>query len=164
VWGVELAVMAAMVLVNAVLAAFEIALASVSMARLQVLVREKHVGAHAALRMKQDMEQSLAVIQLGVALVAAIAAATGGVGAEDTIAPALRSAGLSSGLAPLTAVAAVVLPLTALTTVFQQSFERRRDDPEVGRLLALCLTEVEACPSAQGTWRFADGFEGRGAC
>jgi putative hemolysin len=118
VWGVELAVMAAMVLSNAVLAAFEIALASVSVARLQVLVRDNHAGAHAALRMKQEMERSLAVIQLGIALVAAIAADTGGMGAEETIAPALQAAGLSHGWSAAAAVALVVVPLTALTTLF----------------------------------------------
>jgi putative hemolysin len=58
------------------------------------------------------------VVQLGVALVAAVAAATGGVGAEETIAPALQAAGLSHALAAVLAVALVVVPLTALTTVF----------------------------------------------
>jgi putative hemolysin len=118
VWGIQLAVMAAMVAVNGVFAAFELALASVAIARLSVLARENQRGARAALRMKQDMESSLAVIQLGVALVAAVAAATGGVGAEETIAPALQAAGLPHSLAAVLAVAIVVLPLTALTIVF----------------------------------------------
>jgi putative hemolysin len=109
--------MATMVLINSVFAAFEIGLASISLARLQVLVRDNRRGAHAALRMKQNMEGSLAVVQLGVALVGAIAAATGGVGAEETIAPALRQAGVSHGLADVLAVALVVLPLTALMMV-----------------------------------------------
>jgi putative hemolysin len=110
--------MAVMVLANSVFAAFEIALASVSIARLQVLARENHGGAAAALRMKQRMERSLAVVQLGVALVAAVAAATGGVGAEESIAPVLRSLGLAHGWADVVAVALVVVPLTALMMVF----------------------------------------------
>jgi putative hemolysin len=118
VWGVELCVMVAMVLVNGFFAAYEIALASVSIARLQVLVREKHAGAGTALRMKQDLEGSLAVIQLGIALVAAIAAATGGAGAKEQIEPTLETAGLSPSLAAVAAVALVVLPLTAVTTIF----------------------------------------------
>src|ERR1700722_12167170 len=76
VWGVELVVMALMVLINALFAAYEIALASVPITRLQLLFRENRHGAAAALSMKQSMEGSLAVIQLGVALVGAIAAAT----------------------------------------------------------------------------------------
>ena len=67
VWGVELVVMALMVLINALFAAYEIALASVPIARLQLLFRENRPGAAAALSMKQAMEGSLAVIQLGVA-------------------------------------------------------------------------------------------------
>jgi len=118
VWGIELSVMAAMVLVNSIFAAYEIALASVSIARLQVLVRERHAGAGMALRMKQDLEGSLAVVQLGIALAATIAAATGGAGAKEQIEPSLEAAGLSSGFSAVVAVAVVVLPLTALTTVF----------------------------------------------
>src|SRR5271154_3480946 len=91
--------MVAMILINAVFAAYEIALASVPITRLQILSRDNRAGAAAALAMKQAMEGSLAVIQLGVALVGAIAAAIGGAGAEQEIAPALHRAGLSTGWA-----------------------------------------------------------------
>jgi putative hemolysin len=117
VWGIELVVMALMVLINALFAAYEIALASVPIARLQLLFRENRHGAAAALAMKQSMEGSLAVIQLGVALVGAIAAATAGAGAEEQIAPALRRAGLSSGLAEFISLIFVVIPLTAFIIV-----------------------------------------------
>src|SRR5579863_6850612 len=113
VWGIELVVMTAMVLINAVFAAYEIALASASVTRLQILARHNRGGAAAAFAMKQNMEKSLAMIQLGVALVGAIAAATGGAGAEQEIAPVLRRMGLSPGLAELLSLALVVIPLTA---------------------------------------------------
>jgi putative hemolysin len=109
--------MAAMVLVNGIFAAFEIALATVSIARLQALVERRRHGAAAAVRMKNDMEGSLAVVQLGITLVGAIAAATGGAGAEEAIAPALRAAGLGPNLAEVVAIALVVIPLTAVTIV-----------------------------------------------
>jgi putative hemolysin len=118
VWNVELAIMATMVLVNGVFAAFEIALASASVARLEVLVRENRSGAAAALHMKQNMEGSLAVAQLGIALAAAIAAATGGAGAQEVLTPALEGRGLSHRLASVLAISLVVVPLTALTIVF----------------------------------------------
>jgi len=117
VWGIELVVMSLMVLVNAVFAAYEIALASVPIARLQLLFRDNRRGAAAALSMKQSMEASLAVIQLGVALVGAIAAATAGAGAEQEIAPALRREGLTSGWAELVSLTCVVIPLTAFIIV-----------------------------------------------
>ena len=79
-WSIDLVVMTTMVLINAVFAAFEIALASAPITRLQILARQNRRGAAAALSMKQEMESSLAVIQLGVALVGAIAAATGAPG------------------------------------------------------------------------------------
>jgi putative hemolysin len=117
VWSIDLVVMTTMVLINAVFAAFEIALASAPITRLQILARQNRRGAAAALSMKQEMESSLAVIQLGVALVGAIAAATGGAGAEQEIAPALRRMGLSAGLAELLSLAFVVIPLTAFIIV-----------------------------------------------
>jgi putative hemolysin len=116
-WGVELVVMTAMILINGVFAAFEIALASVSVARLYTLARENRRGASAAMRMKQGMARSLAVVQLGMTFVAIVAAATGGAGAQKDISPALQAAGMHLGLANFLAIAFVVVPLTALTLV-----------------------------------------------
>jgi len=61
-FGIELVVIAAMIGVNSVFAAYEIALASVSVARLQRLADEKQRGAAVALYMKQNVEASLAVV------------------------------------------------------------------------------------------------------
>jgi FSR family fosmidomycin resistance protein-like MFS transporter len=72
--------MLAMVFFNGVFAGYEIALASVTVARLQVLVRENRAGAKAALHMKQDMEGSLAAMQVAITLLGAAAAAIGGAG------------------------------------------------------------------------------------
>lgn len=108
-----------MVGTNAIFAAYEIALASVTLGRLQVLAHEGRRGAQTALRMKQNMEASLAVVQLGITLVGAIAAATGGAGAEESIAPWIETRfGIASGLADILGIAVVVLPLTVLTIIF----------------------------------------------
>ena len=72
-WGVEWVVVLAMIIFNSVFAAYEIALASVSLARLQILVREKRPGAKAAFEMKERMEASLAVVQVGITLVFEVA-------------------------------------------------------------------------------------------
>jgi putative hemolysin len=117
-WTVELIVVAAMIAVNAVFAGYEIALASISAARLDALAKEHHRGAASALRMKQNMEASLAVVQLGITLVGAVAAATGGAGAEETIEPLLRARGWSPGVAQLVAIALIVAPLTMFSIVF----------------------------------------------
>lgn len=114
---IELIVVAAMILVNAVFAAYEIALASVSVARLQSLAKHHRRGAVAALAMKEGIEQSLAVVQLGITLVGLIAGATGGASATDDIAPYLRTWGMSGATANLLAIGLVVAPLTALTII-----------------------------------------------
>jgi putative hemolysin len=111
--------MAAMVGVNALFAGYEIALASVSAARLRTLADANRAGARAALHMKENVEASLAAVQLGITLVGAIAAATGGAGAHERIAPALREGlGVSPGVAVTLAIALVVLPLTFVTIAF----------------------------------------------
>ncbi len=117
VWSVELAVMLAMIAVNSVFAAYEIALASIDATRLDRLARERRHGAAAALRMKQNMEASLAVVQLGITLVGAVAAATGGAGAQRVIEPALVTRGIPYAWAGVLAIGLVVLPLTVVTIV-----------------------------------------------
>ena len=118
-WTTEILVMLAMIGINGVLAAYEIALASITTSRLHVLERDGRKGVRAALYMKANMEGSLAVVQLGITLVGAIAAATGGAGAEEQLSPLLENAfGLSEGMAELVAVACVVIPLTGVTIVF----------------------------------------------
>lgn len=115
-WGFELAVMLLMIGVNSVFAGYEIALASIAATRLQRLANENRGGAKVALYMKQNMEASLAVVQLGITLVGAIAAAVGGAAAEEILSPALMNRlGVSEGLAEALAIALVVAPLTVVT-------------------------------------------------
>ena len=113
----ELLVVLLMVLVNAIFAAYEIALASITVSRLQGLVRDGRAGAASALHMKEEIEKSLAVVQLGITLVGLIAGATGGKGAEEHIEPTLMQWGISQGTANLLAIVLIVVPLTAVTIV-----------------------------------------------
>jgi putative hemolysin len=116
---VELAAMAAMVIFNGVFAGYEIALAAVTLARLQVLALENRAGAKAALYMKNNMEASLAAVQVAITLFGAIAAAVGGAGAAETIKPSLQDRfDLSGTVAAILAIALVVIPLTFFTILF----------------------------------------------
>jgi putative hemolysin len=118
-WSVEIAIMLAMIAMNSVFAGYEIALASLSVARIRILVQENRAGAKAALSMKENMEASLAVVQLGITLVGAIAAATGGAGAKEKLAPLISERlGATPGMADFLAIALVVLPLTFVTILF----------------------------------------------
>lgn len=115
-WGVELAVMIAMIGFNSVFAGYEIALASVTLARLRRLAEENRRGARVALYMKQHIEASLAVVQLGITLVGAVAAAVGGAGAEENLAPVMiERLGVSDGMAEFLAITLVVVPLIVVT-------------------------------------------------
>jgi putative hemolysin len=112
-WGFEIAVIAAMIAINSVFAGYEIALATVSLTRLRVLEDQNAPGARAAVAMKQGIESSLAAIQLGITLVGAIAAATGGAGAQEDVAPWLASnLGVSAAASQALAVGLIVVPIT----------------------------------------------------
>lgn len=111
--------MAVMVFFNGVFAGYEIALASVTVARLHVMVRENRRGAKAALYMKENMEASLAAVQVAITLLGAIAAAIGGAGAAESVKPFLQeSFNFSPAVAAVVAIALIVLPLTFFTIMF----------------------------------------------
>ncbi|MBI3314883.1 MAG: DUF21 domain-containing protein [Candidatus Omnitrophica bacterium] len=117
----ELTVIILMIAVNAVFAAYEMSLASISNAKLTALVNLKLKGAAEAAYMKGRMEASLAVVQVGITLVGAIAAAVGGAGMERHFAPAIAGAlGISRGGADILALIFLILPLSAMTIVFAE--------------------------------------------
>lgn len=120
-FGYELAVIALMLFFNAIFAAYEMGLASISRARLAVLHNEKKRGATDALFMKERMEASLAIVQLGVTIVGAIAAATGGAGVQEEFAPYLHQTfGVSLISAKVLAILLLIIPLTFVTVVFAE--------------------------------------------
>jgi len=117
-WIFEFGTVAVMIGFNGVFAAYEIALASAGFAQLDRLAREGRRGANSALRMKRRIEASLTVVQLGITLVGAIAAATGGVSGAESVEPILRNLGVPEPYARILALGTVVLPLTVFTIVF----------------------------------------------
>ncbi len=120
-FGYELVVIVFMLFFNALFAAYEMGLASISRARLAALQNEKKRGAAEGLFMKERMEASLAVVQLGVTVVGAIAAATGGAGVQDEFAPYLQHAlGVSRMVSEVLAIVVLIIPLTFVTVVFAE--------------------------------------------
>jgi putative hemolysin len=117
----ELIVIGVVLALTAVLAAYETAISAVTHARLVALERANVRGAAAAVAMKSRIERSLAVVQLGMTFLSAIAGACGGASVEENLAPALeRRLGLSAGASHTLALVAVVIPLAALTVVFAE--------------------------------------------
>jgi magnesium and cobalt exporter, CNNM family len=108
----------AMLFLNGVFAAYELALASVRLDRLKVLADHKRRGAVTALRMKNRMEGSLAVVQLGITVVGAIAAATGGASVHEKFTPVIVDAlQVPERVAHAIALVCFVIPLAAVTIV-----------------------------------------------
>jgi putative hemolysin len=114
----ELIVIVVMLLFNAVFAAYEMALASISRSRIAVLIQQKARGAEAAAFMKDRMEASLAVIQLGITFVGAIAAATGGAGIEESLSPVFERSGLSETWSEVLSLVCLIIPLSCFTIIF----------------------------------------------
>ena len=107
----------AMLILNGFFAAYELALASVRTARLRALADQKRRGAAIALRMKNRMEASLAVVQLGITVVGAIAAATGGANVDERLTPFFEQLGASHRLSQFIALTCFVVPLSAITII-----------------------------------------------
>jgi len=120
-FAIEWTVIGIMIALNGILSAYEMALASVSHARLVVLSQQKKHGAGAALYMKERMEASFAALQLGITVLSAVAAATGGAFVDEHLAPLLAIQwGLSHLTAKLLAMFFFVLPLSLATILFAE--------------------------------------------
>ncbi len=119
--GFGLFIIGLMLLLNAILAAYEMALASISRARLAVLVNHRRKGSEEAAFMKDRMEASLAVIQVGITLVGAIAAATGGAGVVQSLSPYWEfHFGISKNFADILSLIFLIIPLSCLIIIFSE--------------------------------------------
>ena len=110
-----------MLVINAIFAAYEMAVASIPRARLVALSNLKQKNAPEALFMKERMEASLAVAQLGMTFSAAVAAATGGAGIADWLEPYfINTWGFDPFWAELSSIFFLVIPLSTLTVIFAE--------------------------------------------
>jgi len=143
----DLLVVAILLGCNALLAAYEMAISAVSMARLASLAKSGTRGAAAAVRMKSQIERTLAVVQLGITLMGAITGVYGGAEVGEQLAPRLEEAlGMSERAADLLALAAAVVPLAVLTIVFAEL---------APKVLAIRYKERVACVLSPGMALFA---------
>jgi putative hemolysin len=110
-----------MLVLNAIFAAYEMALTAVRRVKLSVLAQQKKKGAEEAIFMKERIEASLAVVQLGITLSGAIAAATGGISATDNLQPWLsQRLSISPIFAEVLALILVIIPLSCFTIIFSE--------------------------------------------
>jgi putative hemolysin len=104
---------------NAVLAAAEIAFVTLTRSQARELVKTGKKSAQILMELRENPERTLSVIQIGISMVGALAAAVGGAQTAGTLSPYLRdNFGLSASTAYALAILALVVPLTFLSVVF----------------------------------------------
>ena len=113
---IEFFVVVLCILINAVLAALEIAFVSLPT---PVIRQSKVLSQRRKSRMlafRKNPERTLSAVQIGITLVGALSGAVGGVGAAKSLSPWLVSqTGLSETMAEVVMLIAVVIPLTYFT-------------------------------------------------
>ena len=106
-------------LLNGLLAAAEIAFVTLTRAQLREVAKSGKKSALTLLELRENPERTLSVMQIGISLVAALAAAVGGSEAQETIAPYFeRRFLLDESYADALAVVVVVVPITILSVIF----------------------------------------------
>ncbi|MBI4666170.1 MAG: HlyC/CorC family transporter [Nitrospinae bacterium] len=114
----EIIVIALCLMCNGMMAAYEMAFVSVPKPYLRSLAKKGDKHAQSLLYLRDNPERTLSVIQIGITLVGAIAAAIGGAGAAETIEPFfIETFGMRAPVAEFMAVALVVIPITYLGVV-----------------------------------------------
>lgn len=114
----EIIIISVCLLLNALFAAYEMAFVSLPRSELRSMARTGNKLAQKLLHMRDNPERTLSIIQIGITLVGAIAAAVGGSGASENLAPYLmKTMGLKKITADLLAVIVVVIPITYLSVV-----------------------------------------------
>ncbi|MFD1149978.1 hemolysin family protein [Saccharothrix hoggarensis] len=121
-YGSTLALVAVLVLLNAVFAGSEMALINVREGQLRSLERDDRPAARTLVRLARDPNRFLATIQVGITLAGFLASATAAVSLAEPLVPALSFFG---GGANAAAIALVTVVLTFLTLVLGELAPKR---------------------------------------
>lgn len=115
---IDFLIVVACLFLNAFFSAYEMAFVTVSREEMDELGEES--STHKKLDLfKKKPERTLSVIQIGITLVGAIAAAVGGTGAVESLEPYIvENYALSRSMAEVIAVVIVIIPLTYFSVVF----------------------------------------------
>ncbi|MFB9836194.1 hemolysin family protein [Actinoallomurus acaciae] len=121
-YWLNVALICALVLINALFAGSEIALISVREGQVRQLERRGFAGARTLARLARDPNRFLATIQIGITLAGFLASATAAVSLARPLTPRL---GFLGGAAEAVAIALVTLVLTFATLVFGELAPKR---------------------------------------
>ncbi|ONI92160.1 hemolysin [Saccharothrix sp. ALI-22-I] len=121
-YGFTIALVAVLVLFNAVFAGSEMALISLREGQLRALERDGRAGARTLVKLARDPNRFLAMIQIGITLAGFLASATAAVSLAEPLVPLLE---FLDGAAEAVAIALVTVVLTFLTLVFGELAPKR---------------------------------------
>lgn len=114
----ELLIICICLLLNALFSSFEMAFVTVTRPGLRKAAKNGNKAAIQILSMRDNPERTLSIIQIGITLVGAIAAAIGGSGAAENLEPYLMNRyNISNLMASIISVILVVIPITYLSVV-----------------------------------------------
>jgi putative hemolysin len=117
----EWLIVAVCLILNAVLAASEIAFVSITRAQVRDLVKSGRKSARALFELRQNPERTLSVIQVGISLVGALAAAVGGAEAYQSFTPYFaQHLGTGPQASRALAIALLVIPYTFVNVIFAE--------------------------------------------
>lgn len=114
----EIITVAICLLCNALFAAYEMAFVSIPKPELKALARTGKKNAQMLLALREHPERALSIIQIGITLFGAIAAAVGGIGATNNLTPYFQEHwGIRWIFAQILAIIIIVIPITFLNVV-----------------------------------------------
>ncbi|WP_454915760.1 hemolysin family protein [Xanthobacter sediminis] len=121
----EILIVVALVLLNAVLAAAELSIVSSRPARLKPMAERGRAGAQAALALGAEPGRFLSTVQIGITLIGIVAGAFSGAALGGQLSDALREAGMPAGVAGPVGYAAVVAAITYVSLVIGELIPKR---------------------------------------
>lgn len=113
----DLAIIAALIVLNGLFAMSELAIVSARRARLKVAVEEGSAGAVAALKLASEPGKFLSTVQIGISLVAIIAGAYSGSSLGGPVGERLAALGVPAEYAPQAGFALVIILTTYASLV-----------------------------------------------
>jgi putative hemolysin len=114
---VDLAIIVALMLLNAVFAMSELAIVSARKPRLDAMARKGSGGAKAALTLTEDPGKFLSTVQIGITLISILAGAYSGASLGGPVGERLERLGLPSDMAPGWGFGLVIVATTYLSLV-----------------------------------------------
>lgn len=121
----ESLIILALIILNGILSASEIAIVSSRKARLQVLADKKNIAARQALQLKNSPNQFLSTVQIGITLIGILTGIFGGATISQRINDHLTGISWLNAYSAQLSVLIVVVAITFLTLVFGELVPKR---------------------------------------